>query len=128
LRRARAAAYNIVPTETGAAKAVKLVYPAIGSKIGAKAMRVPVITGSLVDLNVQLKKDVTVEEVNAAFKEAADGAMQGVLEYADAPLVSSDIVGNKHSSIFDSQLTTVNDGNMIKVVSWYDNEAGYSAR
>ncbi len=128
LRRARAAAINIVPTETGAAKAVGLVYPAIGTKIEAKAMRVPVITGSLVDLNVEVDKNVTIEEVNAAMKEAAGGAMKGILEYADAPLVSSDIVGNKHSSIFDSQLTMVKDGNMIKVISWYDNEAGYSAR
>ena len=128
LRRARAAAYNIVPTSTGAANAVGLVVPEVKDKMFAIAIRVPVITGSLIELNVLLDKNVTKEEVNAKFKEMAEGPMKGVLEYATAPLVSSDIIGNKHSSIFDSKLTDVKDGNFLKVVSWYDNEAGYSAR
>lgn len=127
LRRARAAAYNIVPTSTGAAIAVGKVVPEVEDKLFAMAMRVPVITGSLIELNCIVEKEVSVEEINAIFKKYADGAMKGVLEYTDAPLVSSDIVGNKHSSIFDSALTQVK-GKMIKVVSWYDNEAGYSAR
>jgi len=128
LRRARAAAFNIVPTSTGAANAVGLVYPNVLDKMFAMAIRVPTITGSLIELNVLLDKNVTVEEVNAKFKENADGAMKGVLQYETDPIVSSDIVGNKHSSIFDSMLTDVLGGNMLKVVSWYDNEAGYSAR
>lgn len=128
LRRARAAAFNIVPTSTGAANAVGLVYPQVLNKMFAMAIRVPTITGSLIELNVILDKNVTKEEVNAKFKEYADGPMKGVLQYESAPIVSSDIVGNKHSSIFDSLLTDVLEGNMLKVVSWYDNEAGYSAR
>ncbi len=127
LRRARAAAFNIVPTSTGAASAVGKVYPAVQGKMFAMALRVPVITGSLVELNVLVEKEVTVEQVNKKFLSASRGKMRGVLQYQDAPIVSSDIVGNKYSSIFDSQLTKV-AGNMIKVVSWYDNEAGYSAR
>ncbi|MEM1321283.1 MAG: type I glyceraldehyde-3-phosphate dehydrogenase [Bacteroidota bacterium] len=127
LRRARAAAFNIVPTSTGAASAVGKVYPAVKGKMFAMAVRVPVITGSMIELNVVVEKDVTVEAVNAAFKAQSEGDMKGILEFATDPLVSSDIVGNPHSSIFDSQLTKV-DGKMIKVVSWYDNEAGYSAR
>ncbi len=127
LRRARAAAYNMVPTSTGAASATGKVVPEVKDKMFAMAIRVPVITGSLIELNVIVEKEVTVEEINAKFKEYADGKMKGVLEFVDAPLVSSDIVSNKHSSIFDSQLTAVK-GKMIKVVSWYDNEAGYSAR
>ena len=127
LRRARAAAYNIIPTSTGAAKAVGKVLPAVDGKLFAMAVRVPTITGSLVELNVLVEKDVTAEEINATFKKYADGEMKGVLEYVDEPIVSSDIVRNPHSSIFDSQLTDVL-GRMIKVVSWYDNEAGYSAR
>ena len=127
LRRARAAAFNIVPTTTGAADAVGKVYPAVKGKMFAMAIRVPVITGSLVELNVIVEKEVTAEQVNKKFLAASRGKMKGVLEYQDAPLVSSDIIGNKYSSIFDSQLTKV-DGKMIKVVSWYDNEAGYSAR
>lgn len=128
MRRARAAAINIVPTTTGAAAAVGKVYPAVKGKMFAMAVRVPVITGSLVELNCLVGKEVTIEEINATFKAAAEeGPFKGVLEYVDAPLVSSDIIGNKHSSIFDAQLTKV-DGKMIKVVSWYDNEAGYSAR
>ena len=128
LRRARAAAYNIVPTSTGAANAVGLVVPEVAGKMFAMAIRVPVITGSLIELNVITDKTVTIDEVNAKFKEMADGPMKGVLQYATDPLVSSDIVGNKHSSIFDSLLTDVKDGNFVKLVSWYDNEAGYSAR
>ena len=127
LRRSRAAAYNIVPTSTGAANAVGKVIPSIQGKLSAMALRVPVITGSLVELNVVLKKPTTAEKVNAKFKSASKGAMKGVLEYCTDPVVSSDIVRNPHSSIFDSLLTNVN-GNMLKVVSWYDNEAGYSAR
>ena len=128
LRRARAAGFNIVPTSTGAASAAGKVVPGIAGKLFAMALRVPVITGSLVELNVIVDNaPATVEEVNAKFKEAADGPMKGILEYCEDPIVSSDIVRNPHSSIFDSLLTEVKD-NMIKVVSWYDNEAGYSAR
>lgn len=127
LRRARAAALNIVPTETGAASASGKVVPSTKGKISAIAIRVPVITGSMVELNIVVENVPTVKEINAKFKEMADGPMKGVLEYSTDPLVSTDIIGNKHSSIFDSQMTDVNK-NMIKVVSWYDNEAGYSAR
>ncbi|MEL6973571.1 MAG: type I glyceraldehyde-3-phosphate dehydrogenase [Bacteroidota bacterium] len=127
LRRARAAAYNIVPTSTGAAKAVNLVYKGIEGKLMAIAVRVPVITGSMIELNVVMDKAVTVEEVNAKFKAEAEGALKGILQYTEDPIVSSDIVRNTHSSIFDAGMTDVN-GNMLKVVSWYDNEAGYSAR
>lgn len=128
LRRARAAAFNIVPTSTGAANAVGLVVPEVSGKMFAIAIRVPIITGSLIELNVIVDKEVTKEEINAKFKEMAEGPMKGVLHYSVDPLVSSDIVGNKHSSIFDSLLTDVKDGKFVKVVSWYDNEAGYSAR
>jgi glyceraldehyde 3-phosphate dehydrogenase len=127
LRRARAAAFNIVPTSTGAASATGKVIPAVAGKLMAIAIRVPVITGSMIELNVVLEKGTTVEEVNAKFKEMAEGPMKGVLQYCEDPIVSSDIVRNPHSSIFDSLLTDVK-GNMLKVVSWYDNEAGYSAR
>lgn len=127
LRRARAAAFNIIPTSTGAANAVGKVYPAVAGKLFAIAVRVPVITGSMIELNVIVEKEASIEEINAAFKAAAEGPMKGVLEYSTDPLVSADIVGNPHSSIFDSQMTNVM-GKMIKVVSWYDNEAGYSAR
>ncbi len=127
LRRARAAAFNIVPTSTGAASAVGKVYPDVQGKLFAMALRVPVITGSLVELNVIVEKDVTVEQVNKKFRTASRGKLKGILEFVEDPLVSSDIVGNPHSSIFDSELTQVS-GKMLKVVSWYDNEAGYSAR
>jgi len=127
LRRSRAAAYNIVPTSTGAAKAVGLVYPKVTDKMFAIAVRVPVITGSMIELNAIVEKEVSKEEINAVFKAAAEGPMKGVLQYSTDPLVSSDIVRNPHSSIFDSLLTDTM-GTMIKVVSWYDNEAGYSAR
>ena len=128
LRRARAAAFNIVPTSTGAASAVGKVIPSVSGKLFAMALRVPVITGSLVELNVFVQKETSIEEVNAAFKKAAsEGPMKGILQYCEDPIVSSDIVRNPHSSIFDSLLTDVN-GKFVKVVSWYDNEAGYSAR
>ncbi|MEM8584284.1 MAG: type I glyceraldehyde-3-phosphate dehydrogenase [Bacteroidota bacterium] len=127
LRRARAAAINIVPTSTGAAKAVGLVLPHLAGKLDGGAMRVPVPTGSLTDLTVELKQETTAEAVNALFRKAAEGAMKGILQYTEAPLVSSDIVGNPYSSIFDSDQTKVM-GKLVKVVSWYDNEAGYSAR
>lgn len=126
-RRARAAAFNIVPTSTGAASAIKEVIPGFGEKIFAIAVRVPVVTGSMVELNVNLNKKATVEEVNKLFRKYADSSMKGILEYCEDPIVSGDIVRNTHSSIFDSLLTDVND-DMLKVVSWYDNEAGYSAR
>ena len=128
LRRARAAAFNIVPTSTGAAIAVGKVVPEVAGKLSAIALRVPTVTGSLIEMNVLLSKDVTVEEVNAKFKEMADGPMKGILEYQTDPIVSSDIVRNPHSSIFDSLMTAVTGGKFLKVVSWYDNEAGYSAR
>ena len=127
LRRARAAAFNIVPTSTGAAVAVGKVLPEIKGKLFAIALRVPVVTGSLIEMNVNLEKTATIEEVNAKFKEMAEGPMKGILQYTEDPIVSSDIVRNPHSSIFDAGMTNVN-GNMLKVVSWYDNEAGYSAR
>lgn len=127
LRRARAAAVNIVPTSTGAADAVGLVYPAVKGKFTAVALRVPVITGSLIEFNVILEKDTTVEEVNAVFKAEAEGKLKGILEYSTDHLVSTDIIGNKHSSIFDSRMTQIS-GKLLKVISWYDNEAGYSAR
>ncbi len=127
LRRARAAAFNIVPTSTGAANAVGKVLPNVAGKLFAIAARVPVITGSMIEVNVCLEKVTTAEEVNGIFKEYAEGSMKGVLEYSEDPLVSSDIVRNPHSSIFDSLMTQVNQ-DMLKIVSWYDNEAGYSAR
>ncbi len=127
LRRARAAAYNIVPTSTGAANAVGKVLPSVKGKIFAMAVRVPVITGSLVELTVRTEKDVSIEKINRTFKKYANSSLKGVLEYVDDPLVSSDIVTNSHSSIFDSGMTD-KLGSMIKIVSWYDNEAGYSSR
>lgn len=127
LRRARAAAMNIVPTSTGAAKAVGLVLPHLKGKLDGTAMRVPVADGSLTDLTVILKKEATAAEINAAMKAAAHGALKGILEYSEDPLVSVDIVGNPHSCIFDAELTAVN-GNLAKVVGWYDNEWGYSNR
>ena len=127
LRRARAAAINIVPTTTGAAKAVGLVLPDLQGKLDGNAVRVPTPTGSLTDLVCELEREASIEEVNAAMKKAADGPMKGILEYTEDPIVSTDIVGHPASSIFDSLMTSVN-GNMVKVVSWYDNEAGYSNR
>ena len=127
LRRARAAALNIVPTSTGAAKAIGLVMPELKGKLDGYALRVPIPTGSVTDLTVELKKSAPVEEINAALKAAAEGPMKGILKYYDVPIVSSDIVTDPHSSIFDSGLTKVID-NQAKVVSWYDNEWGYSNR
>lgn len=127
LRRARAAAANTIPTTTGAAKAVGLVLPEMKGKINGYAVRVPVPDGSLTDFSAILSKEVTKEEINEAFKKASETSLKGILEYSEEPLVSSDIVGNTHSTIFDSQLTDV-DGNFIKVVGWYDNEYGYSCR
>lgn len=127
LRRARAAAVNIVPTSTGAAKAIGLVLPELKGKLDGYALRVPIPTGSVTDLTVELNKSATAAEINAALKAAAEGPMKGILKYYDAPIVSSDIVTDPHSSIFDSGLTKVID-NQAKVVSWYDNEWGYSNR
>jgi len=128
LRRARAAAVNLVPTTTGAAKAVTLVIPELEGRIHGMALRVPVITVSLCDFVAALDKEVTVEQVNQAFKTAADGRLKGILEYCNEPLVSSDFKGNPASSIFDALSTMVLAGNMVKVLSWYDNEWGYSCR
>ncbi len=128
LRRARHAAENIIPTSTGAAKAIGQVLPSLDGKLDGMAMRVPVPDGSIVDLVVEVSRDVTADEVNAAMKAAAEGELNGILEYTDEPIVSSDIVGNPASSIFDSGLTKVINGNLVKVVSWYDNEWGYSHR
>ena len=130
LRRARAAAMSMIPTTTGAARAVSLVLPELAGKLDGFATRVPTPDGSMVDLTVELEREVTIEEINAAMKEAAEGELAGVLEYTEDPIVSIDIVGNNHSSIFDSKLTMVMGGksNMVKVVSWYDNEWGYSNR
>lgn len=128
LRRARAAASNIVPTSTGAAAAVGLVLPHLQGKLNGNAMRVPVPDGSITDFTVLVKKSATVEEINAAFKAASENAMKGILEYNEDPIVSSDILGNPHSCIFDSELTMTDGGKLVKVVGWYDNEAGYSAR
>ncbi|MGI5186552.1 type I glyceraldehyde-3-phosphate dehydrogenase [Promicromonospora sp. CA-289599] len=125
LRRARAAAQNIVPTTTGAAKAVALVLPELKGKLDGYALRVPVITGSATDLTFEASREVTIDEVNAAVKAAAEGPLKGVLEYVEDEIVSSDIVTNPHQSIYDSKLTKV-IGNQVKVVAWYDNEWGYS--
>ncbi len=127
LRRARAAAINIVPTSTGAAKAVGLVLPHLNGKLDGGAVRVPTPTGSLTDFVCEVSKETTAEEVNAAFKAASEGALKGILEFSTQPLVSTDIIGNPHSNIFDSDLTKV-DGKLVKVIGWYDNEAGYSMR
>ena len=127
LRRARSAAVSMIPTTTGAAKAVGKVIPEMKGKLDGYAMRIPTPDGSIVDLTVELKKTVTIEEVNSVIKKAAEGHLKGILEYTEEPLVSIDIVGNPHSSIFDAKSTMV-IGNMIKVLSWYDNEWGYSNR
>jgi glyceraldehyde 3-phosphate dehydrogenase len=127
LRRARAAAISIVPTSTGAAKAVGLVLPHLKGKLNGNAMRVPVPDGSVTDFTATLKKPATVEEINAAFKAASETYLKGILEYCEEPIVSSDILGNPHSCIYDVDLTMV-QGNTAKIVGWYDNEAGYSAR
>lgn len=127
LRRARAAALNIVPTSTGAAKAVGLVLPHLKGKLDGIALRVPVPDGSLTDLTAILKKEASAADINAAMKAAAGSSLKGILQYSEDPIVSVDIVGNTHSCIFDSELTATN-GTLAKVIGWYDNEAGYSAR
>jgi glyceraldehyde 3-phosphate dehydrogenase len=128
LRRARAAAINLIPASTGAAKAIGLVIPDLNGKLNGFAVRAPVPTGSVVDLTVEANRETTVDEINAAMKAAADGPMKGILEYTEDPIVSSDIVKNTASSIFDSLLTVVMDKTMVKLVAWYDNEWGYSNR
>jgi glyceraldehyde 3-phosphate dehydrogenase len=128
LRRARSAATNIIPTTTGAARAVGKVLPALAGKLDGIAMRVPVPDGSVTDLVAELEKPATKEEINAAMKKAAAGPLKGILQYCEDPIVSSDVIGSSYSSIFDAGLTSVMDGNFIKVVSWYDNEWGYSCR
>lgn len=131
LRRARAGAQNIIPTTTGAARAVGIVIPELKGKMDGFALRVPVVVGSAVDLVAELKKSATKEDINAAIKEAAEGSLKGILAYCDEPIVSSDIIGNSNSSIFDALSTMTMPGtgsNLVKVVSWYDNEWGYSCR
>jgi glyceraldehyde 3-phosphate dehydrogenase len=128
LRRARAAAISMIPTTTGAARAVGKVIPDLKGKLDGLSVRVPVCDGSLVDLVAELGKAVTADEINAEMKKAADGPMKGILEYCEDPIVSVDVIDNPHSSIFDSLTTSVMDGNFVKVFSWYDNEYGYSCR
>ncbi len=128
LRRARAAANAIIPTTTGAARAVGKVLPALKGKLDGIAMRVPVIDGSVVDLVAELEKKATAQEINAAMKEAAAGPLKGILEYCEDEIVSCDVIGNPHSSVFDSKLTSVMGDNFVKCISWYDNEWGYSNR
>src|SRR5437764_5016078 len=128
LRRARAAAINLIPASTGAAKAIGLVIPELQGKLHGFAVRAPVPTGSVVDLTVECTRATSVEEVNGAFQRAAGGQLEGILQYSEDPLVSTDIVGSPFSAIFDSLLTSVLDGTMVKVIAWYDNEWGYSNR
>ena len=128
LRRARAAALNLIPTSTGAAKAIGLVIPDLAGKLNGVAVRAPIPTGSVVDLTVTVKKETSVEEINSAMKAAADGPLQGILQYTEDPIVSSDIVKSPYSSIFDAPLTAVMDGTFVKIFAWYDNEWGYSNR
>ena len=127
LRRARAAAVSMIPTTTGAAKAVGLVLPEMKGKLDGYAMRVPTLTGSATDVTLTLGRDVTKEEINAAMKLASETYLKGIMEYTEDPIVSADIVGNPHSCIFDAGITSAN-GNLVKIMGWYDNEAGYSAR
>lgn len=127
LRRARAAALSIIPTSTGAAKAITKIFPHLKGRLGGCGMRVPVPNGSLTDITCVLKKPVTVEEINAAFKLASQTTLKGIMEYTDEPIVSVDIVGNPHSCVYDMEFTSV-VGNMVKVIGWYDNEYGYSSR
>jgi glyceraldehyde 3-phosphate dehydrogenase len=128
LRRARAAAINIVPTTTGAAKAVTEVIPELKGKMDGIALRVPVPTGSVTDFVCEVEKETSIEEINKLFKSVAENELKGILQYTEEPIVSTDIIGNPHSSIFDAQLTNVIDKKLIKVVAWYDNEWGYSCR
>ena len=127
LRRARAAAVSIVPTSTGAAKAITKIFPHLKGKLGGCGMRVPVPDGSLTDITCLLTKSVTIEEINAAFKIASETNLKGILQYMEDPIVSIDIVGNSHSCIYDPEFTSI-VGNMIKIIGWYDNEAGYCNR
>jgi glyceraldehyde 3-phosphate dehydrogenase len=127
LRRARAAAVSIVPTSTGAAKAITKIFPHLDGQLGGAGIRVPVPDGSLTDFTCVVKNPKSIEEINAAFKRASEGQLKGILAYTEDPIVSVDIQGNSHSSIFDAQLTSV-IGNLVKVVGWYDNEIGYSSR
>jgi glyceraldehyde 3-phosphate dehydrogenase len=127
-RRSRHASINIIPTETGAARAIGRVIPDLAGKLDGMAMRVPVPDGSVVDLTVELEKGVTREDVNEAFRKAAEGDLKDILQYQEDPIVSTDIIGNSHSSIFDPELTKVMEGTLVKVISWYDNEWGYSSR
>ncbi|RYE13346.1 MAG: aldehyde dehydrogenase, partial [Sphingobacteriales bacterium] len=127
LRRARAASASIIPTTTGAAKAITNIFPHLEGKLGGAGIRVPVLNGSLTDFTCSLKKQPTVEQINEAFKQAADGPLKNILEYTEDPIVSTDILDNPHSCIFDAQLTSI-VGGLVKVVGWYDNEMGYSSR
>ena len=127
-RRARAAAVNLIPTSTGAAKAIGLVLPELDGKLNGMAIRAPVITGSVVDLTCDVSQETSPEEINTAMKQAADGPLDGILQYTEDPIVSTDIVTDPHSSIFDSEQTLVTDGTFVKVIAWYDNEWGYSNR
>jgi glyceraldehyde 3-phosphate dehydrogenase len=128
LRRARAAAVSMIPTTTGAAKLIGVLFPELAGKVDGMAIRVPTSDVSIVDFSCTVEKATTAEEVNAAFKAAAEGELKGVLQYLTEPLVSIDLVGNPHSSILDSGLTAVVDGTLVKAYSWYDNEYGYSCR
>lgn len=128
LRRARAASQSIVPTTTGAAKALTRIFPDLSEVIGGCGIRVPVPNGSLTDMTLQVKRATSIEEINLAFKKASEGRLKKLLEYTEDPIVSIDINGNKHSCIFDSQMTSVVGGNLVKIIGWYDNEIGYSSR
>ncbi|MCK4339911.1 MAG: aldehyde dehydrogenase, partial [Candidatus Cloacimonetes bacterium] len=128
LRRARSAAMNIIPTTTGAAKATGKVIPELEGKLDGMAMRVPVLNGSIVDFLCVVNKSTSADEINIAMKNAAENELKGILQYSEEPLVSTDIIGNPYSSIFDSSLTKVMQENLVKVISWYDNEWGYSCR
>jgi glyceraldehyde 3-phosphate dehydrogenase len=128
LRRARAAAASMIPTSTGAAKAIGQVIPSLQGKLDGLAIRVPITDGSLVDVTVATSKAASVSSVNAAMKEAAEGKLRGILQYTEDPIVSQDVVGNSHSAVFDSQLTMVSGDRMVKAFAWYDNEWGFSNR
>ena len=128
LRRSRAAAINLIPTTTGAARAVGVVLPELNGKLNGIAVRAPVVTGSVVDLVCDVSRETSVEEINAAVRTAAEGPMRGILAYTEDPIVSTDVIKDPHSSIFDSALTMVLEGRLVKAVAWYDNEWGYSNR
>ncbi len=130
LRRGRAAAYSIVPTTTGAAKASTKIFPHLTSKLGGAGIRVPVPDGSLTDFTCTVRKSTTINEINRHFKQAADGKLKGILQYTEDPIVSTDVIGNPYSAVFDAQLTAVlgQKNRLVKVVAWYDNEIGYSSK